>query len=102
QQLDNDDLKQIDADDLEEMDLKWQMAMLIVECYNCHMKGHFARECRSSKDERRNAMPGVFKQKRSLPTMLLRHSHLQVLLLTMRRDESLPPSHIYDRYQSGN
>nr|GEX51417.1 hypothetical protein [Tanacetum cinerariifolium] len=29
-QLDNDDLKQIDADDLEEMDLKWQMAMLTV------------------------------------------------------------------------
>nr|GEX71963.1 ribonuclease H-like domain-containing protein [Tanacetum cinerariifolium] len=26
--LDNDDLKQIDADNLEEMDLKWQMAML--------------------------------------------------------------------------
>nr|GEV64594.1 copia protein [Tanacetum cinerariifolium] len=24
-----------------------------VECYNCHMKGHFARECRSSKDRRR-------------------------------------------------
>nr|GFA67184.1 hypothetical protein [Tanacetum cinerariifolium] len=72
-QLDNDDLKQIDADDLEEMDLKWQMAMLTVrarrflqrtkrnlranrptsmgsdmskvECYNCHRKRHFAREC---------------------------------------------------------
>nr|GEZ87212.1 ribonuclease H-like domain-containing protein [Tanacetum cinerariifolium] len=43
-QLDNDDLKQIDTDDLEEMDLKWQMAM----------KGHFARECRSLKDTRRN------------------------------------------------
>nr|GFB94762.1 ribonuclease H-like domain-containing protein [Tanacetum cinerariifolium] len=27
-QLDNEDLKQIDADDLEDMDLKWQMAML--------------------------------------------------------------------------
>nr|GFC80231.1 ribonuclease H-like domain-containing protein [Tanacetum cinerariifolium] len=27
-QLDNEDLKQIDADNLEEMDLKWQMAML--------------------------------------------------------------------------
>nr|GEW02126.1 hypothetical protein [Tanacetum cinerariifolium] len=27
-QLDNDDLKQIDADDLEEMEFKWQMAML--------------------------------------------------------------------------
>nr|GEZ67057.1 hypothetical protein [Tanacetum cinerariifolium] len=29
-QLDNDDLKQIDANDLEEMDLKWKMAMLTV------------------------------------------------------------------------
>nr|GEY77901.1 hypothetical protein [Tanacetum cinerariifolium] len=29
-QLDNDDLKQINVDDLEEMDLKWQMAMLTV------------------------------------------------------------------------
>nr|GEV54290.1 ribonuclease H-like domain-containing protein [Tanacetum cinerariifolium] len=65
--------KQIDADDLEEIDLKWQMAMLTVrarrflqmtgrnlgenrptsmgfdmskvECYNCYRKGHFAREC---------------------------------------------------------
>nr|GFA98523.1 hypothetical protein [Tanacetum cinerariifolium] len=72
-QLDNDDLKYIDADDLEEMDPKWQMAMLTmrarmflqrtrrnlgangtisigfdmskVECYNCHRRGHFAREC---------------------------------------------------------
>nr|GEW10864.1 ribonuclease H-like domain-containing protein [Tanacetum cinerariifolium] len=38
----------IDADDLEEMDLKWQMAMLT--------KGHFARECRSPKDTRRNGV----------------------------------------------
>nr|GEU48991.1 retrovirus-related Pol polyprotein from transposon TNT 1-94 [Tanacetum cinerariifolium] len=43
-QLDNDDLKQIDADDHEEIDLKWQMAM----------KGYFVRECRSPKDARRN------------------------------------------------
>nr|GFA38056.1 hypothetical protein [Tanacetum cinerariifolium] len=49
-QLDNDDLKHIDADDLEEMDLKWQMAMLTVRA----RKGHFARECRSPKDTRRN------------------------------------------------
>nr|GEV51112.1 hypothetical protein [Tanacetum cinerariifolium] len=77
-QLGNDDLKQIDVDDLEEIDLKWQMAMLTmrarkflqrtgrnlgvnrttsigfdmskVECYNCHRRGHFARECRSPKD----------------------------------------------------
>nr|GEW25567.1 putative ribonuclease H-like domain-containing protein [Tanacetum cinerariifolium] len=72
----------IDADYLKEMDLKWQMAMLTmsarrflqrtgrnlgangptsmgfdmskVECYNRHNKGHFARECRSPKDTKRN------------------------------------------------
>nr|GFB32265.1 hypothetical protein [Tanacetum cinerariifolium] len=85
-QLDNEDLKQIDADDLEEMDLKWQMAMLTmrarknlgvngptsmgfdmvkVECYNCHRKGHFARECRSPKDTRRPAV--AEPQRRSVP-----------------------------------
>nr|GFA72416.1 hypothetical protein [Tanacetum cinerariifolium] len=92
-QLDNEDLKQIDADDLEEMDLKWQMAMLTmkarkflqktrrnlgvngpssmgfdmskVECYNCHRKGHFARECRSPKDSRRTATAELLR--RSVP-----------------------------------
>ncbi|GJU59344.1 ribonuclease H-like domain-containing protein [Tanacetum coccineum] len=67
------DLQQIHLDDLEEMDLRWQIAMLTmrarrflkntdrkltingnesvgfdkskVECYNCHKKGHFAKEC---------------------------------------------------------
>nr|GEU37631.1 putative ribonuclease H-like domain-containing protein [Tanacetum cinerariifolium] len=71
----------IDVDDLEEMDLRWQMAMLTmwarrflqktgrnlgangpksmgfdmskVECYHCHRKGHFPRECKSPKDLRR-------------------------------------------------
>nr|GEY97991.1 hypothetical protein [Tanacetum cinerariifolium] len=77
-------LPNIDADDLKEMDLKWQMVMLTmrarkflqktgrnlgvngptskgfdmekVECYNCHRKGHFARECRSPKDSRRTVV----------------------------------------------
>nr|GEX21801.1 ribonuclease H-like domain-containing protein [Tanacetum cinerariifolium] len=59
-QIDNDDLKQIDADDLKEMDLKFNgptsmgFDMSKVECYNCHKKGNFARECRSPKDTRRN------------------------------------------------
>ncbi|GJZ80167.1 ribonuclease H-like domain-containing protein [Tanacetum coccineum] len=72
-QLIHEDLQQIYPDDMEEMDLRWQMAMLTmrarrflkntgrkltvngnetigfdkskVECYNCHKRGHFAREC---------------------------------------------------------
>nr|GFA93802.1 hypothetical protein [Tanacetum cinerariifolium] len=79
-QLDNKDLKQIDHNDLEEMDLKWQMAMLTmrswrflkrtrrnlgangtdtigfdmskVECYNFHRRGHFAKKCRLPRDNR--------------------------------------------------
>ncbi|GJX80528.1 retrovirus-related pol polyprotein from transposon TNT 1-94 [Tanacetum coccineum] len=74
-QLAHEDLQQIHLDDLEEMDLRWQMAMLTmrarkflkntgrkltingnesvgfdkskVECYNCHKKGYFAKECKA-------------------------------------------------------
>nr|GEX28857.1 hypothetical protein [Tanacetum cinerariifolium] len=46
-QLDNEDLKQIDVDDLEEMDLRWQMAMLTMRA---------RRECRSPKDTRRTGV----------------------------------------------
>nr|GEW56922.1 hypothetical protein [Tanacetum cinerariifolium] len=84
-QLDNEDLKQIDPHDLKEMDLKWQMAMLTmrarrflkrirrnlgangiatigldmskVECYNCHRRGHFAKEYRSPRDNRNKDTP---------------------------------------------
>ncbi|GJS43281.1 ribonuclease H-like domain-containing protein [Tanacetum coccineum] len=44
-------ISQIDEDDLEELDLRWQVAMLTVRCYNCYRKGHFARECRSRRNQ---------------------------------------------------
>ncbi|GJZ64550.1 ribonuclease H-like domain-containing protein [Tanacetum coccineum] len=78
-QLVHEDLQQIHPDDMEEMDLRWQMAMLTmrarrflkntgrkltvngnetigfdkskVECYNCHKRGHFARECRALRNQ---------------------------------------------------
>nr|GFD23699.1 hypothetical protein [Tanacetum cinerariifolium] len=39
--------------------------MAKVECYNCHRKGHFARECRSPNDTRRPTI--VEPQRRSVP-----------------------------------
>ncbi|GJU97312.1 putative ribonuclease H-like domain-containing protein [Tanacetum coccineum] len=78
-QLNNEDLQQIHPDDLEEIDLRWQMAMLTmramrflkktrrkffvnvietigfdkskVECYNCHKMGYFTRECRALRNQ---------------------------------------------------
>ncbi|GKA59647.1 ribonuclease H-like domain-containing protein [Tanacetum coccineum] len=77
--LDNKDLQQIDQDDLEELDIKWQVAMMTirvqrfiqktgrnldfkgiqpvtfdkskVECYNCHTNGHFVKECKSGRNQ---------------------------------------------------
>ncbi|GJW20722.1 hypothetical protein Tco_0031344 [Tanacetum coccineum] len=41
-QLAHEDLQQIYPDDIEEMDLRWQMAMLTIRA----RRGHFAGECR--------------------------------------------------------
>nr|GEY88267.1 hypothetical protein [Tanacetum cinerariifolium] len=57
-----------------------------VECYNCHRKRHFARECRSPKDSRRNSAAEPQRRtvpRRSLPIMLLWLFHLRALLLIM-------------------
>ncbi|GJY34732.1 ribonuclease H-like domain-containing protein [Tanacetum coccineum] len=90
--LDNEDLQQINPDDLEEMDLRWNIAMLTmrarrflkntgrkldmankerigfdkskVECFNGHKRGHFARECRAPMNQdNRNREP----TKRTVP-----------------------------------
>nr|GEY73142.1 putative ribonuclease H-like domain-containing protein [Tanacetum cinerariifolium] len=66
-QLDNEDLKHIDVDDLEEMDLRWQMAMLNMRARRFLQKqGDFAKECRSPKDSRRTG--AVEPHRRTVPS----------------------------------
>ncbi|GJT27677.1 putative ribonuclease H-like domain-containing protein [Tanacetum coccineum] len=78
-QLVYEDLEQIHEDDLEEIDLKWQLALLSmrakkyyqrtgkkitingsdtagydkskVECFNCHKMGYFTKECRGPRNQ---------------------------------------------------
>nr|GEY57344.1 hypothetical protein [Tanacetum cinerariifolium] len=64
-QLDNEDLKQIDVDNLEEMDLRWQMAMLTMRTRRFLQKTGRNLECRSPKDTRRNVV--TKPQRRHVP-----------------------------------
>nr|GEX44578.1 reverse transcriptase domain-containing protein [Tanacetum cinerariifolium] len=50
-QLVHEDLEQIHPDDMKKIDLRWKMAMLTMECYNCHKRGHFAREFRAPRNQ---------------------------------------------------
>ncbi|GJX81417.1 ribonuclease H-like domain-containing protein [Tanacetum coccineum] len=78
-QIKFEDITQIDDDDIEEMDIKWNLALLSiradrfwkktgkkitiqgsdvagfdkskVECFNCHKMAHFARECRAPRSQ---------------------------------------------------
>nr|GEV89191.1 hypothetical protein [Tanacetum cinerariifolium] len=91
-QLDNNNLKQIDADDLEEMDLKWKMAMLTVRARQFLQRTGWNLEVNRPTsmgfDMSKAAMTGAFRQKKNQPTMPLWHSPLQVLLvLTMSKSQ---------------
>nr|GEV02890.1 hypothetical protein [Tanacetum cinerariifolium] len=105
-QLIHEDLQQIHPYDMEEIDLRWLMAMLTmrakrvlkktvrklivngnetisfdkskVECYNCHKREHFARECRGprnqdnkNKENSRRIVPTETSTSRALVSMYI-------------------------------
>nr|GEU66451.1 hypothetical protein [Tanacetum cinerariifolium] len=106
-----DDLEQIHPDDIEEMDLRWQMVMLTMrarmflkktrrkltvndnetisfdksnaECYNCHKRGHFARECRALRNQDNKHKES---SKRSVPV------ETSTFTALVSRDENFMPS----------
>nr|GEU93199.1 copia protein [Tanacetum cinerariifolium] len=119
-QPDNDDLKNLGANGPTSMGFD----MSKVECYNCHMKRYFARECRSPKDARRNVAAEEEPTNYSLMAFTFSSSsssdnetsskNLSQLLASQTNDktglgyntsetnDSLLASPIYNRYQSGD
>nr|GEY15555.1 putative ribonuclease H-like domain-containing protein [Tanacetum cinerariifolium] len=124
-----------------EMNLKWQMAMLTirakrflqrigrnleangttsigfdmskVECYNCHRRENFARECKSPKDTRHKETQRVPVETSTSNALVLQYDDVgydnQVFnstvldcdeLISFKSDVSMPTSPVHDRYKS--
>nr|GEW67844.1 putative ribonuclease H-like domain-containing protein [Tanacetum cinerariifolium] len=85
-QLDNDDLKQIDADDLEVMDLKWQMVVLT-------MRARRSPKDTRNKDTQRRNVPVETSTSNTLVTQLFDCDELN----SYASDVSVPTSPVHDR-----
>nr|GFB86562.1 hypothetical protein [Tanacetum cinerariifolium] len=123
-QIKYEDITQINKDDIEEIDIKWNMALLSmkadmfwkktgkkitiqgsdvagfdkskVECFNCHIMGHFARECRAHRSQDRGKRESYKQGPKEENHALVSDEEVPTEFALMAKSSSSSNNEVYD------